>query len=346
MRLPENFLQKAKVGLHAIQGFVIFLAWAIIIAIFTKDGTTDGRIKYFFALCWFSIPILIYQAAVPQFDRTKRFSNVYAHVALDVLATIFWFAAFIAVATWTRAGITKGVGRPDHKGCDAFAWGGGASKCHLSQAIIVMGVIIFLLFIATSAISVKNLLYYRRNGSLPGATPSHNISHPLPLSDEDDQAKYAFSSNPHDEFDEEEEHGGNPYGASSSGGRREDAAYEVLHDQAHQYDHDNTLHPDNHSWNNPSVTNLQPGHVPYDPDDIDTSYHPSNTGAPHLPPHRDPFRDRSPSPYRVQQTSEVEDTSYRGRYGASPHPPGQAGDPFRDDAGRVDFPEGHYDRGV
>ncbi|KAL8932164.1 MAG: hypothetical protein Q9216_006939 [Gyalolechia sp. 2 TL-2023] len=200
MRLPENLLQKAKIALHGVQGFVIFLAWAITIAIFTKPGSTDGRTKFFFALCWFCIPLLIYQAGIPQFNRTKRFSNAYAHAAIDVLLAIFWFAAFISVATWTTEGIKHGVGRPGVKGCDAFKWGGGGSKCHLSQATIGMGVIIFLLFLATSYISIKNLLYYRRNGSLPGATPAHE-AHPLPNTDDDDQAKYAFSSNPHDQRD-------------------------------------------------------------------------------------------------------------------------------------------------
>ena len=52
MKLPDHFAQRAKTGLHALQGFVIFLAWAITIAVFTKDGTTDGRTKYFFALVW------------------------------------------------------------------------------------------------------------------------------------------------------------------------------------------------------------------------------------------------------------------------------------------------------
>lgn len=92
--------------------------------------------------CWFTIPLLIYQAAIPQFTRTKRFSNAYAHVVIDVLLAIFWFAAFISVATWTNEGIKKGVGRPGNKGCDAFAFGGGGPKCHLSQATIAMGVIL------------------------------------------------------------------------------------------------------------------------------------------------------------------------------------------------------------
>ncbi|KAL8948427.1 MAG: hypothetical protein Q9222_005379 [Ikaeria aurantiellina] len=142
MKLPDNILQKVKIVLHAIQGFVIFLAWAITIAIFTKPGTTDGRTKYFFALCWFTIPLLIYQTAIPQFDRVKRFSNAYAHAIIDILLAIFWFAAFIAVATWTTQGIKEGVARPGNKYCDAFKWGGGGSKCHLSQATIGMGVVL------------------------------------------------------------------------------------------------------------------------------------------------------------------------------------------------------------
>ncbi|KAL8667962.1 MAG: hypothetical protein Q9168_007172, partial [Polycauliona sp. 1 TL-2023] len=142
MRLPENILQKSKIVLHGIQGLVIFLAWAITISIFTKDGSTDGRVKYLFALCWFCIPLLIYQAAIPQFDRVKRFSNAYAHAAIDILLAILWFAAFIAVSTWTTEGIKHGVARSGHKGCDVFKWGGGASKCHLSQAVIGMGVVI------------------------------------------------------------------------------------------------------------------------------------------------------------------------------------------------------------
>lgn len=350
MRLPENILQKIKIALHGVQGFIIFLAWAITIAIFTKPGSTDGRVKFFFALCWFCIPLLIYQTGVPQFNRTRRFSNAYAHAAIDVLLAIFWFAAFISVATWTKEGIDKGVGRPKKKGCDAFAWGGGGGKCHLSQVDIGMGVVVFLLFLVTSFISVKNLLYYRRNGSLPGTTPSHE-AHPLPNHDEDDQAKYAFSSNPHDQFDEEEEAGGRQHDDPSS-------TYEVLHPSS------NTAADDhNDPWRQTHNPN-QSSNLRYDdPDAIDTSYHPTTTRIsdlpPQLPPHRDPFRDRSPSPYRVHNPPDDgdEDTGYHGRQTG-----GAAGDPFRDDlalsheyggygagggggsGGRVDFPEGDYHR--
>lgn len=55
MQLPANVLQRSKNILHAIQGLLIFLAWAVTIAVFTKTGTTDGRSKYFFALVSSSI---------------------------------------------------------------------------------------------------------------------------------------------------------------------------------------------------------------------------------------------------------------------------------------------------
>ncbi|KAL8771431.1 MAG: hypothetical protein Q9209_003099 [Squamulea sp. 1 TL-2023] len=353
MRLPDNILQKTKIVLHGVQGLVIFLAWAITISIFTKDGSTDGRIKYFFALCWFCIPLLIYQTAIPQFNRVKRFSNAYAHAVIDVLLAIFWFAAFISVATWTREGINKGVARPGKKGCDIFAWGGGASKCHLSQATIGMGVVLFLLFLATSFISIKNLLYYRRNGSLPGTTSSH--PQPLPLHDDDDQTKYAFSSNPHDEFDNEDDVGGGP-------SQQPGTSYELLHDtHGHHPAGDDNLRPGGGGYDNPSTTNLGPY------DDEDTSYHSTTlASAPQLPPHRDPFRSRDPSPYRVHNPPDAEldgeeDTGYRSRYDPNPQAGPQGGDPFRDDlalshdhggygsgpkveGGRVDFPHADYGR--
>ena len=50
MQLPTEHLQKIKNVFHGIQGFVIFVSWALTIAVFTKSGKTDGRTKYFFAL--------------------------------------------------------------------------------------------------------------------------------------------------------------------------------------------------------------------------------------------------------------------------------------------------------
>ena len=56
MQLPTQHLQKIKNVIHGIQGFTIFVSWALTIAVFTKPGHTDGRTKYFFALVRYLLP--------------------------------------------------------------------------------------------------------------------------------------------------------------------------------------------------------------------------------------------------------------------------------------------------
>lgn len=41
---------RVKMLLHALQGFVVFLGWALTIAVLTQKGGTDGRTAYYFAL--------------------------------------------------------------------------------------------------------------------------------------------------------------------------------------------------------------------------------------------------------------------------------------------------------
>lgn len=50
MRLPSTNPARIKNLLHGLQGFVIFLAWAFTIAVFTRDGGTDGRTAWYFAM--------------------------------------------------------------------------------------------------------------------------------------------------------------------------------------------------------------------------------------------------------------------------------------------------------
>lgn len=50
MKIAASYLGKAKNAVHAIQALTIFLGWCLTIAIFTQDGSTDGRTRYFFAL--------------------------------------------------------------------------------------------------------------------------------------------------------------------------------------------------------------------------------------------------------------------------------------------------------
>lgn len=87
------------------------------------------------------------------------------------------------MAVWNANGIKKGemedkktkrsdtiFARADaaQKGCAAFAYG-SESKCTVSKATVGFGVIIFLLFAATSYISIRAMIEYRRTGIPPNA---------------------------------------------------------------------------------------------------------------------------------------------------------------------------------
>ena len=49
-RIPQSYVQKCKILLHALQVVFIFVAGCLTIAIMSKDGTIGGATKYFFAM--------------------------------------------------------------------------------------------------------------------------------------------------------------------------------------------------------------------------------------------------------------------------------------------------------
>lgn len=106
--------------------------------------------------CWISIPALIYLAAVPMWPRARRFGNVYAFATVDIIYTVFWFSAWVAVASYVAQGKSIGKSSSDDKtsstksgraststasGCDNWAYG-SASKCKVSTATTIIGVFI------------------------------------------------------------------------------------------------------------------------------------------------------------------------------------------------------------
>ena len=105
--------------------------------------------------------------------RAWRFANVYAYASIDIAFTILWFAAFVAVASWNSHGINQGEkdnntsdGKNKGGNCDNFAYG-SAQKCEVSRASVGFGVIICLLFGATTALSLMGVFKYRRTGIMP-----------------------------------------------------------------------------------------------------------------------------------------------------------------------------------
>ena len=82
---------------------------------------------------------------VPMWSRAQRFASAYAFLALDILYTILWFAAFVAVAMWNSHGIIEGAKKAkipdDDRNCTTFLYGDEA-KCSVSKAAVGIGAMV------------------------------------------------------------------------------------------------------------------------------------------------------------------------------------------------------------
>ncbi|OAK94830.1 hypothetical protein IQ06DRAFT_82607 [Phaeosphaeriaceae sp. SRC1lsM3a] len=219
MRIPQSYIQKCKVVAHTFQSIFIFVGLCITIAVFTKDGETGGASKYYLALCFVSIPAIIYLVMVPMWSRAQRFANAYAFLAVDALYTLLWFAAFIAVALWNSSGIKEGAKEKnipdDERNCTTFKWG-SESKCNVSKASVGVGVVIFILFLVTTAVSGYYLHKFLKEGVLPYESKTPNPHH---ISGEDSSKDNAWSTEIETghhgrdsaDSDRRTEHGGNQH---------------------------------------------------------------------------------------------------------------------------------------
>jgi hypothetical protein len=108
--------------------------------------------------------------------RAWRFANIYAYIGLDLLFALLWFAGTIALGVWQSQGIKQG--EEDHAAhdgnadtlseCEMWAYG-SVSKCKVTKAAVGFGVVIFLLWCLTSAISVWMMNKYKKTGVIPGS---------------------------------------------------------------------------------------------------------------------------------------------------------------------------------
>ena len=179
-----------------------------------------------------------------------------------------------------------------------------------------------LLFLATCAISIYSLIYYRKNGYLPGSRPE--ISDPMAV----EAQKYAFSSNPHDE--PEDNNDGVETGIAHPPRGRDNGGdeYALLHTDTHEGHPGRPL-----SWGRePSIghhdeADHHPSGGPYHPayrqhGEQDTAYHGGGAYDPHQPQHlEDPFKDPTNAPtlkyqpgdpFRYELSSNEENKSYGG----------------------------------
>lgn len=112
---------------------------------------------------------------VPMWTRAWRFANIWAYLGLDLLFALLWFAATIALGVWQGQGTKQGAkdhaeddNIDDESDCETWAWG-SVSKCKVTKAAVGFGVVIFMLWCLTSAISVWMMNKYRKTGVIPGS---------------------------------------------------------------------------------------------------------------------------------------------------------------------------------
>lgn len=123
---------------------------------------------------------------VPLWSRAWRLNNVWVFATIDILFSLLWFAAAIAVAVWNAVGIAKGRTTSDSSTttkradtttkdgtCNSFGYG-SASKCNVSKATVGLAVIIFLMFSVTAAIAIHAIKQYRQTGVVPNANFRRN----------------------------------------------------------------------------------------------------------------------------------------------------------------------------
>jgi len=128
--------------------------------------------------------------------RARRFANIYAYLALDILFALLWFSAFIAVAAWEARGVREGSkiahDKTGNGTCAKFAYG-SKSRCEVSKAAAGVGALLSILWCLSSAVSVYMVIRYKKTGIAPGTAPV-NGRRPSTFPQADDDAKGAWST--------------------------------------------------------------------------------------------------------------------------------------------------------
>lgn len=166
-----------KLGLHAVQCLLGLVIWCLQIAVFADgESTINGNNGWVFGVCFLSVPAWIYLICTPRFPRTRKFAEPHVMLTVDAVFCIIWLSAFASQAAYNTGG---------HCG----------EKCAQSNAIVGLGVLMWFLWIATSAVSIYTLRHYRFHGELPGYDKQRIGGG----SNDIDPDKAAFSMAPQDE---------------------------------------------------------------------------------------------------------------------------------------------------
>ncbi|PKS08000.1 hypothetical protein jhhlp_006612 [Lomentospora prolificans] len=174
--IDPDRVPSTKLAVHGLQIVLVFVAWALEIAVFRdSDANINGQNGWVFGVCFLSIPAWVFLLMTPRWERTRHLADPRAMLMVDVLFSIIWLSAFSAQAAYNSAGRCGGA-------------------CGISKAIVAFGVIITILWILAVVISFFTYHHWKLDGYLPGYD-----HHKLPNSNNIDPDKAAFSMAPHDE---------------------------------------------------------------------------------------------------------------------------------------------------
>jgi len=171
MRLPEAnplVLQRATFGFHVLQALMIPITMGVTGASMLQAGSANSSTKYMFAMCWLTIPALIYVTMTPRFQRTKPLANPFAICGFNCVFTFFWFIAPIALGVANtksqvagrdaRALVEEDFPKDTKPSCETALF---PKECSLNSAAVGLGVFMFLFLTATSITAIYVAIYYR-----------------------------------------------------------------------------------------------------------------------------------------------------------------------------------------
>ncbi|KAF2669126.1 hypothetical protein BT63DRAFT_455101 [Microthyrium microscopicum] len=297
-KLNLSMLGKVKLALHTLQALVLLVAIILFIAMAAQTGKTDGRGRFYGIMSFLTIPFLIYLASIPMWERTQRFANVFAFLAIDAILAILWLAAWASMVSWVRAGQAAGAAEMKLPGgsqnCTTFELKdfGTPKKCDLANDCVGFGVVLFVLFIPTAVISYLYLRKIQKDSSVTEPWLGKN-AYAVPGGAEDANKDPAWSTDMHDDtgygggYDAQHNRTGSA--GTEHGGDKEEDEFQLLHgsssDSIHR-DPQAGAHP-GRPWEESRYGRPESGDVR----DEDTSY---GGGAYHAPSALSPTTGYSP----------------------------------------------------
>ena len=131
----------------------------------------------------------------PRFPRTRKYANPYALAGVDGLFCLLWLSAFAAQANFNGSGKAgSGLGKSKAVvGFGVFIWFVTSWYFILGDGRRLM-IGYSLLWALTTLLSLYSVVFYRREGYLPGASRAPHNANQI------DPDKDAFSTAPHDEY--------------------------------------------------------------------------------------------------------------------------------------------------